>query len=47
MGRDPCHHPAPDLRGDPGAVLYETQKLVAVEVIGSRCTGFMVMGIGL
>lgn len=32
MGRDPCCPPAPNSRGNPGAVLYETQKVVLVEV---------------
>jgi hypothetical protein len=33
MGRDPFCPPAPDHRGDPGAVLYETQKVVTVELM--------------
>jgi hypothetical protein len=33
MGRDPCYSPAPDFRSDPGAVLYETQKVATVEVM--------------
>ena len=34
MGRDPSCPPGPDSRGNPGAVLYETQKVATVEVIG-------------
>jgi hypothetical protein len=40
MGRDLCCLSVPDLRGDLGAVLYETQKVVTVEVMRRPPTCF-------
>lgn len=40
MGRDPWRPPAPDSRGNPGAVLYETQKVAIVEMMGQTRGNF-------